>query len=331
MMERKTEYPQWTDQLLKDLRVAPGKADLHTHTRISDGCETPFGLCRAARAAGVTHLAITDHDHLLSRQEARRLSLEACLDVIPGVELNVGHTVLGQRINPHLGILWAPEDNEEFQKILAWNQGLDRAAYVKAMLTKLLKAGVDPSGRGVDASYEMIVQRNQDSLYLGKGAVSQLLVDMGICQDREEAGQKYLSRGGQRIAFIAQEDYFDYADMTWVMDTVRKINDGLEEPMLVTLNHLFYYCLEPEKREALVSDFARMGGHALEVYYPIYSQEQIQELLGYCAKYDLMPSGGSDRHRPGKNFLPVAEPIFQRLLDFHMRADEKKGDLSDVR
>ena len=36
--------------------------DLHTHTTCSDGTDTPFALVKEALAAGITTLAITDHD-----------------------------------------------------------------------------------------------------------------------------------------------------------------------------------------------------------------------------------------------------------------------------
>ena len=40
------------------------KFDFHCHTHLSDGTQTLRWLAERAVATGVTHLAITDHDHL---------------------------------------------------------------------------------------------------------------------------------------------------------------------------------------------------------------------------------------------------------------------------
>ena len=43
--------------------------DLHTHTLRSDGILTPVELVRAAAEAGITTLAITDHDTLAAHRD----------------------------------------------------------------------------------------------------------------------------------------------------------------------------------------------------------------------------------------------------------------------
>lgn len=309
-----TSSPNQTQALLEGFQNAPGKADLHTHTVVSDGRESILSLCRAAKAAGVTHLGITDHDNLLSKADAEYYSLACGLDVIPGVELNCSHVVQGQRVVGHIGIHWPPEEDPEFQKILRYNQSQKREAYVKKMLANLYELGIDPSGQGVEASYAEIQRCNPESRYLGKGAVSQLLVDHGYCKDRLEASHKYLSRTGERLAFVPAEDFFQFADLQWVMETVTRYNETAEKRALLTLNHPYYYGLEPEAREQLVKEFAHMGGHCLEAYYPTHTKDRIPVVLGYCETYHLTPTGGSDRHHTGQSFLPIDEALFAHVL-----------------
>jgi predicted metal-dependent phosphoesterase TrpH len=38
--------------------------DLHTHTTFSDGTDTPTQLINKALAAGITTIALTDHDSI---------------------------------------------------------------------------------------------------------------------------------------------------------------------------------------------------------------------------------------------------------------------------
>ena len=65
-----------------------GKADLHLHTTFSDGALSPSELIERARQAGLTTIAITDHDHTGGLEEAALSAGPNGIDVIPGVELS---------------------------------------------------------------------------------------------------------------------------------------------------------------------------------------------------------------------------------------------------
>lgn len=133
--DKPQEFPSWTEQLLKDLRKKPGKADLHTHTTTSDGTESLFALARAARAAGVFRIAVSDHDHVLSQEDADYYTLTTGgVDIIPAVELNTSYQLSGKHIILHNNVLWPPENDPEFSALVAHNQSQPRKQYVKAFL-----------------------------------------------------------------------------------------------------------------------------------------------------------------------------------------------------
>ena len=46
------------------------RADLHTHSRLSDGTDSPAALVRAAATAGLDVVALTDHDTFAGLDEA---------------------------------------------------------------------------------------------------------------------------------------------------------------------------------------------------------------------------------------------------------------------
>src|SRR5450432_2831900 len=64
-------------------------ADLHSHTTASDGTVTPEELVQTAARAGVTYLAVTDHDTAkavpAAVAEAKRLG---SIRLVPGVEIS---------------------------------------------------------------------------------------------------------------------------------------------------------------------------------------------------------------------------------------------------
>ena len=59
--------------------------DLHTHTTASDGRCTPAELVARAKAAGVTVLAVTDHDTIAGCDAADAACREAGVTFVNGI------------------------------------------------------------------------------------------------------------------------------------------------------------------------------------------------------------------------------------------------------
>lgn len=324
-MNPNNKQPPVGDALLRELRAKAGPYDGHTHTTVSDGHETLLGLTCMAAAAGIVHLGVTDHDFPLHPRKARILSLRCGIDVIPGVELNAVHRVGGRKVLTHLGLLWVPADDEELNALMRHNQELPMERYVKAMLQKLYEQGLDPSGKGVECSYRMLLERSPHCKYLGKGQVADLLVDTGLVSSRAEAGQRYLNEHGERLAYVDKTELFDYITMEQVLNCICRLNRERDTAVTITLNHPFYYGLEQEILETLVQDFARLGGHALEVYYPKHDREREDLLLGWCEAYGLLPNAGSDYHYDAHALTKGDHTLFETLLRLHRKEFQPDG------
>ena len=63
------------------------RIDLHTHSSVSDGTESPADLLASAQAAGLDVVALTDHDTTDGWAEAEA-NRPAGLTVVPGMELS---------------------------------------------------------------------------------------------------------------------------------------------------------------------------------------------------------------------------------------------------
>src|SRR5689334_16697785 len=68
--------------------LSHSEVDLHTHTVNSDGALTPTQLVAMAAAAGVKHLAVTDHDNLGGVAEATLAAAQYNMEIIPGIEMS---------------------------------------------------------------------------------------------------------------------------------------------------------------------------------------------------------------------------------------------------
>ena len=63
--------------------------DLHSHSRASDGSYTQRDLVAHAAEAGMSTLALTDHDSVSGNAEAARAALSLGIGFLPGVELDI--------------------------------------------------------------------------------------------------------------------------------------------------------------------------------------------------------------------------------------------------
>ena len=62
--------------------------DLHTHSLCSDGAQTPADVVKTAKAAGLSAIALSDHDCITGVQEAMDTGKALGVEVIPAVELS---------------------------------------------------------------------------------------------------------------------------------------------------------------------------------------------------------------------------------------------------
>ena len=73
------------------------KADLHSHTVLSDGALNVDQLISQAKRVGLDYIAVTDHNSTHSIPAVLALGKELGINVIPGVEINSVHEPLPSR------------------------------------------------------------------------------------------------------------------------------------------------------------------------------------------------------------------------------------------
>ena len=68
--------------------------DLHVHTNISDGSESPTETVRYARELGLRAIAITDHDSVNGVAEAQRAGQEYGVEGVAGMDKALGRELI---------------------------------------------------------------------------------------------------------------------------------------------------------------------------------------------------------------------------------------------
>jgi predicted metal-dependent phosphoesterase TrpH len=245
-----------------------GKVDLHIHTTASDGKFTPAEIVRKAAESGLTYIAICDHDSaegIPSAQEAARDY--PGLTVIAGVEINTDIP------DGELHVLGYSFDTDNLELKMALERlRSSRVLRAQKMINKL-------RGMGIRIDFER-VQELAGTGAIGRPHIAQAMLEKGYINNYKEAFLKYIGRGGP--AYVEREK------ITPVQAVQLILKAGgvpvLAHPM--TMNNY----------QDLINELTPSGLLGLEVYYNSYSQDQIQELLRLSAKYDLLPTGGSDFH-----------------------------------
>ncbi|MDN5724708.1 MAG: PHP domain-containing protein [Propionibacteriales bacterium] len=160
------------------------KIDLHTHSNVSDGTQTPTELVEAAVAAGLDVLGLTDHDTFDGIAEAERAADRLGIHLVAGVEMSCryrGQSVhlLAYGVDQHHGGL-----RDELQRIRA-----GRTGRLPAVLAKLAELGVP-------VTREQVLAQVGDSPSVGRPHIADALVAAGHVTDRTEAFDRFLADGG---------------------------------------------------------------------------------------------------------------------------------------
>ena len=114
--------------------------DLHTHTNISDGTDSPSELIQKAIDAGLEIIAITDHDSTAGIAEAitKIKSQSSNIKLVPGAEISC-QTEHGTSVHI-LGLLFDLE-NIQLQNAMA-NTRENRIGRMEKILARLRGAGI---------------------------------------------------------------------------------------------------------------------------------------------------------------------------------------------
>ena len=91
------------------------KVDLHSHSTVSDGLDSPAALVEKMWKSGVSALALTDHDALGGLPEARAAAERIGMRLIPGAEISAD-AADGEDV--HLLALFVDENDAPFRRQL---------------------------------------------------------------------------------------------------------------------------------------------------------------------------------------------------------------------
>ncbi len=244
--------------------------DLHTHSTASDGTMSPTELVRAAQKAGLSAIALTDHDTIEGLPEALETGIKAGVEVIPGCELSV-HTEIGVL---HIVGLWVDPYSYSLKKSFKEIRAR-RSSRNEGMIANLQKLGMDITIEDL---------QSEGSGTIGRPHMARIMVSRGYVHDFEDAFNNYLGKKGKAYIpkdNISAEDAFELLRST-------DATPILAHPYLISKNE--------EILESEISRLKELGLEGIEVYYSSHTIEMTGFIKKMAKKYNLQASGGSDFH-----------------------------------
>lgn len=271
------------------------RIDLHLHTTHSDGSFSAAEVLRFAHKAGVTALAITDHDIVSGIPDAIATGAELGIEIVPGVEISscVGTTelhILGYCID------W--QDPELIQRLAALRAS--RHTRNPQIIERLRSLGLD-------ITYEEVrALAGTDSV--GRPHIARLLIEKKYVTSAKEAFDRYLSEG--RPAYVARELPLPVDAIAWI-----RAAGGV-----AVLAHPTWAKVSGEGLNTLLTTLKADGLGGIEVHYSTHSKRQTTEYLDLAKRLDLLVTGGSDFHGITKPDIEVGTglgdlKVSEKLLD----------------
>ncbi|ANH36538.1 error-prone DNA polymerase [Nocardioides dokdonensis FR1436] len=282
------------------------RIDLHTHSRASDGTQSPAELVHAAVAADLDVLALTDHDTAAGWDEAAGAASAAGLRLVRGMEISTRFDGQGVHLLAYLPDPSYPPLAAELERILE-----GRRSRVPGILEGL-------RGAGISLTEADVARVSGHSAASGRPHVADALVALGVVADRTEAFDRLLSPG--RPGYVDR-----YAAPLRDMIGLVAAAGGVS-----VVAHVWGRRHDESPDGRALAELAGLGLAGIEVDHQDHSPAARERLRGIARELDLVVTGSSDHHGDGKvdhdlGCHTTAPEQLERLLDLAAAAALASG------
>jgi predicted metal-dependent phosphoesterase TrpH len=241
-------------------------ADLHLHTKFSDGTYTPEELAEQALQHQLKAIALTDHDSLEGCQRMAAACARLGIEFIPASEL----TADMNEKELHILGYFLDSENQKLQSALAKFQGV-RQNRIHQMVERLNEIGIPMPATAV---FELAQCQSP-----GRPHVARALVREGFCGSLDEAFERYLKKG----------------QPAWVPKFKMSAPDAIElihqAGGLASMAHPGL-----TRADELLPALVAAGLDALECVHTKHSPTMERHYFSLAQTHGLLVTGGSDCH-----------------------------------
>ncbi len=272
-------------------------ADLHLHTRFSDGTYTPEELVAQAQRHGLNALALTDHDTVEGCEPTARACDAAGIEFICGIELTAeqeGHEI-------HILGYCLDTENPKLLAEIAKFQ-IVRQNRIRQMVVRLNRLGVPLEAEAVFALANCRAP--------GRPHVARALVQAGLCGSLDEAFERFLKKN--RPAWVPKFKMSAAA----AIDLIHQAG-GVAVMAHPGLN----------RTDEVIPGMVQTGLDGLECFHTKHSTATTEHYLELADRFHLLVTGGSDCHglSKGQPLIGSIKLPYQHVERLKARAEERKA------
>ena len=258
------------------------RIDLHTHSLKSDGAQTPADVVRTAYAAGLSAIALSDHDNIEGVPEAIAEGERLGIEVIPAVELSAQSDtelhILGYFIDIH---------NKKLNDAMAYALRV-RDERQEETCRKL-------NEQGFAITMDELRQEAHGNPVLCRAHFAQIMVRKGYAASVQDAFSKYLSVGcyaySNRQALTGPE----------AVSLIREAGG------IAVAAHLHLIKMPDEQLKEYLKELIPYGLEGVEGYYTDYTPDMEQRYRAMAKELGLVISGGTDYHGVNKPHISIGK------------------------
>jgi 3',5'-nucleoside bisphosphate phosphatase len=241
--------------------------ELQSHSTVSDGQLAPAEVVAQAWEAGVTTLALTDHDAVAGVPEAAEAAKGLGVELVPAIEMSCVHEYAEDL---HVCGYWVDLETIGPACERAQQERVSRAEEIIGRL----------NGWGFEVKLEDAVREAGDALSIGRPHIARAA---GATGDLGPFFEEYLVPGAK--AFVPRR---------WptAEQAIQIIHDAGGTAVIA---HPYWDISEPNEVDDLIRSLKADG---VETFYPTHSKEQTEHLLKLCEELNLVPTASSDYHGP---------------------------------
>lgn len=240
--------------------------DLHLHTTASDGVDAPEALVANCAAAGLSVIAVTDHDTIDAVPAVEAAARDSGLRFVPGIEI----TAVWQQKDVHVLGYFLDHRAPALMAFLT-DQRKDRIRRARVIGRRL-------AAMGVPIDIEQVIA-SAGGKPVSRPFIARALVDAGHVKNWREAFERYLGEGCPAFAPRAGVTIED------AIQIIKKSGGlaSLAHPGLTRIDDI-------------IADLGHAGLGAIEVYHPDHADADTNRYLALARRLDLGITGGSDYH-----------------------------------
>ena len=289
--------------------------DLHMHSNFSDGSDDPEVLAVAARKAGLSTIALTDHDTTDSHERMAAACAAEGIELIPGVEVSLTDPTatkvredgtIEKSVSVHVLAYFVPLDpvHPFQQKLLQLRH--DRQKRNIALVSLLHENGF------TRLSYEEILQRAKSEYSVGRPHFAQAMFEYHpeiVGEQTPENWQKlfneWLGQGGKAYLRKTELTISSFVEAGRGSGVVFSIAHP-------TLNYFGHSVSDQEIAErfpAILASLHTQGVKGVECFYGSWPERRRQLLLSLARNEGMIPTGGSDYHGTVKKNVHIGRGL----------------------